>query len=202
MPSTETEIPTPELMLAFYRRIYPFKSIFKWLNHEHTPSRLFTHREIAFTLQTDVYLRYNSFATADEFKKQTCTLNPTRFEIGPVYTARVRLWSLSRLKIPILMRNDLRFQASGQEDRATRRIFSGSKGARFRYRYDRLRWDPNVLFWRGHLQTLLGFHPRRGPGARLDHTAAIWLQASALGVLGSSRNSSVDIGQRGYGTDG
>lgn len=91
MPSAETETPTPELMLVFYRRLYPFKSIFKWLNHEHTPSRLFTHREIAFTLQNDVYLRYNSFTTAEEFKKQTCTLNPTRFEIGPVYTARVRL---------------------------------------------------------------------------------------------------------------
>jgi DNA primase small subunit len=90
MPSAETETPTPELMLAFYRRLYPFKSIFKWLNHEHTPTRLFTHREISFTLQNDVYLRYHSFTTADEFKKQTCTLNPTRFEIGPVYTARVR----------------------------------------------------------------------------------------------------------------
>lgn len=91
MPSVETETPSPELMLAFYRRLYPFKSIFKWLNHEHTPSRLFTHREISFTLQNDVYLRYHSFTTADEFKKQTCTLNPTRFEIGPVYTARVRV---------------------------------------------------------------------------------------------------------------
>jgi DNA primase small subunit len=91
MPSAETETPTPELMLAFYRRLYPFKSILKWLNHEHVPGRLFTHREIAFTLQNDVYLRYNSFETADEFKKQVCTLNPTRFEIGPVYTARVRV---------------------------------------------------------------------------------------------------------------
>jgi len=90
MPSAETETPTPEVMLAFYRRLYPFKSIFKWLNHEHSPSRLFTHREIAFTLQNDVYLRYNSFTTADEMKNQTCTLNPTRFEIGPVYTARPR----------------------------------------------------------------------------------------------------------------
>ncbi|KAI0266461.1 prim-pol domain-containing protein [Gloeopeniophorella convolvens] len=90
MPAAEIETPTPELMLAFYRRLYPFRSIFKWLNHEHTPSRLFTHREIAFTLQNDAYLRYNSFTTADEFKKQTCALNPARFEIGPVYTARPR----------------------------------------------------------------------------------------------------------------
>ncbi|KAI0302395.1 prim-pol domain-containing protein [Multifurca ochricompacta] len=90
MPFAEVVTPTPELMLAFYRRLYPFKAIFKWLNHEHTPCRLFTHREIAFTLENDVYLRYNSFTTAEEFKNQTCTLNPTRFEIGPVYTARPR----------------------------------------------------------------------------------------------------------------
>ncbi|KAG5646812.1 hypothetical protein DXG03_002189 [Asterophora parasitica] len=79
---------SPEVMLAFYRRLYPFKSIFNWLNHEHAPTRLFTHREFAFTLQGDVYLRYNSFNNADELKKQVCQLNPTRFEIGPVYSAR------------------------------------------------------------------------------------------------------------------
>lgn len=77
-------------MLAFYRRLYPFKSIYNWLNHEHAPTRLFTHREFAFTLPGDVYLRYNSFTTADELKKQVCDLKPTRFEIGPVYSARVR----------------------------------------------------------------------------------------------------------------
>ncbi|KAI9068075.1 prim-pol domain-containing protein [Trametes sanguinea] len=77
-------------MLAFYRRLYPFKSIFTWLNHEHAPTKLFTHREFAFTLQGDVYLRYNSFANAEELKKQVCSLNPTRFEIGPVYSARPR----------------------------------------------------------------------------------------------------------------
>lgn len=78
-----------EAMLAFYRRLYPFKSIFNWLNHEHTPTRLFTHREFAFTLQGDIYLRYNSFSNAEDLKKQVCTLNPSRFEIGPVYSARV-----------------------------------------------------------------------------------------------------------------
>jgi len=82
-------------MLMFYRRLYPFKSIFQWLNHEHTPTRLFTHREFAFTLANDVYLRYNSVITADELKKQVCHLNPSRFEIGPVYSARVCSRSLS-----------------------------------------------------------------------------------------------------------
>jgi len=81
---------SPEAMLAFYQRLYPFKSIFHWLNHEPAPTRRFINREFAFTLQGDVYLRYNSFTNADELKKQVCTLNPTRFEIGPVYSARVR----------------------------------------------------------------------------------------------------------------
>ncbi|KAL6302689.1 prim-pol domain-containing protein [Sparassis latifolia] len=88
--ANDIELPSPEIMLAFYRRLYPFKSIFGWLNHEHAPTRLFTHREFSFTLQGDVYLRYNSFTTAEDLKKQVCTLNPTRFEIGPVYSARPR----------------------------------------------------------------------------------------------------------------
>ncbi|KAI0821929.1 prim-pol domain-containing protein [Trametes gibbosa] len=88
--SDNIEPSTPDLMLAFYRRLYPFKSIFTWLNHAHAPTKLFTQREFAFTLQGDVYLRYNSFENADELKKQVCSLNPTRFEIGPVYSARPR----------------------------------------------------------------------------------------------------------------
>ncbi|KXN90159.1 DNA primase small subunit [Leucoagaricus sp. SymC.cos] len=80
----------PEVMLTYYRRLYPFKSIFGWLNHDHIATRLFTHREWAFTLPGDVYLRYNSFSTAEDLKKQVCQLNPTRFEIGPVYSARPR----------------------------------------------------------------------------------------------------------------
>lgn len=79
-----------EVMLMYYRRLYPFKSIFGWLNHGHAPTRLFTHREWAFTLPGDVYLRYNSFSTAEDLKKQVCQLNPSRFEIGPVYSARPR----------------------------------------------------------------------------------------------------------------
>jgi DNA primase small subunit len=88
--SEELDASSPEVMLAYYKRLYPFKSVFNWLNHGPTPSKLFTHREFAFTLAGDVYLRYNSFSSADELKKQVCSLNPTRFEIGPVYSARVR----------------------------------------------------------------------------------------------------------------
>ncbi|TFK25537.1 DNA primase catalytic subunit [Coprinopsis marcescibilis] len=80
----------PEAMLMFYRKLYPFKSIYNWLNHDQMPTKLFTHREFAFTLQGDVYLRYKSFNSAEDLKKDICHLNPTRFEIGPVYSARPR----------------------------------------------------------------------------------------------------------------
>ena len=53
------------------------------------PSKLFTHREFAFTLAGDVYIRYNSFHTVEDFKKEVIRLNPSRFEIGPQYSARV-----------------------------------------------------------------------------------------------------------------
>ncbi|EIW71576.1 hypothetical protein TREMEDRAFT_28201 [Tremella mesenterica DSM 1558] len=77
-------------MNAFYRRLFPYRPFFLWLNQDHAPAKLFTHREFAFTLQGDVYIRYNSFHSADDFKKELLRLNPSRFEIGPQYSARPR----------------------------------------------------------------------------------------------------------------
>ncbi|KAL2045478.1 hypothetical protein N7G274_001906 [Stereocaulon virgatum] len=80
----------PEVMLAFYQRLFPFRYLFQWLNHSMKPSNDFGHREFAFTLQNDAYLRYQSFPTGDLLRKDILRLNPSRFEIGPVYTANPR----------------------------------------------------------------------------------------------------------------
>ncbi|KAF8917907.1 DNA primase catalytic subunit [Mucidula mucida] len=88
--SNDMDTSSPEALSIFYSRLYPFKSIFTWLNHQHAPTKLFSNREFAFTLPGDVYLRYNSFTTADELKKQVIKYNPTRFEIGPTYTHKPR----------------------------------------------------------------------------------------------------------------
>ncbi|KAK4047753.1 p48 polypeptide of DNA primase [Microbotryomycetes sp. JL201] len=85
---TMSDLSNPFVMLTYYRRLLPYKQLFLWLNHSQVPSKQFTHREFAMTLKDDVYLRYNSYADADEFKKDILRLNPTRFEIGPVYTGR------------------------------------------------------------------------------------------------------------------
>ncbi|PWZ00308.1 hypothetical protein BCV70DRAFT_237467 [Testicularia cyperi] len=81
----------PMSMLSFYRRLFPWKQLFSWLNQDlphMAATKSFTHREFAFTLQNEAYLRYNSFSSAEELKKEVCRLNPARFEIGPVYTAK------------------------------------------------------------------------------------------------------------------
>ncbi|ODN78478.1 hypothetical protein L202_04112 [Cryptococcus amylolentus CBS 6039] len=80
----------PALMPFFYKHMFPYKPLFLWLNQDQIPSKLFTHRELALTLQNDVYLRYQSFNTSEEFKKSIRDYCPSRFEIGPQYTARPR----------------------------------------------------------------------------------------------------------------
>lgn len=80
----------PEIMKAFYQRLLPYRQLFQWLNHSATPTNDFAHREFAFTLPNDVYLRYQSFTTADLFRKQCVALFPSRFEIGPVYSTNPR----------------------------------------------------------------------------------------------------------------
>lgn len=77
-------------MRAFYQRLFPWRYLFQWLNHSPTPSPDFGHREFAFTLQNDAYLRYQAFPTSDLLRKDVLRLMPSRFEIGPVYTTNPR----------------------------------------------------------------------------------------------------------------
>ena len=90
-PSVQTEsYSDPNLMLQFYSRLFPFRQLFQWLNHSPKPGPDFGNREFALTLPNDAYLRYQSYPTADLLRKDILRLNPSRFEIGPVYTTNPR----------------------------------------------------------------------------------------------------------------
>lgn len=79
-----------DVMLQFYTCLFPFKYFFLWLNHFPESTNFFSHREFAFTLDNGAYLRFQSFPTVDAFRHEVLRLNPSRFEIGPVYSVNPR----------------------------------------------------------------------------------------------------------------
>lgn len=78
--------PSSADMLYFYQRLLPFRHLFQWLNHSPKPTRDFTMREFAYEHRSGAYQRYNSFASQEEFKNSVVLANPTRFEVGAVYS--------------------------------------------------------------------------------------------------------------------
>jgi len=80
----------PDTLRQFYQRLFPFRPLFQWLNHSPTPQPDFMNREFAFVLPGGAYIRYQSFPTADLFRKQCLQMTPERFEIGPQYTLNPR----------------------------------------------------------------------------------------------------------------
>ena|SRR6186713_880984 len=65
LPTKTANYSDPEVMLAFYQRLFPFKPLYQWLNHSIKPSSDFAHREFAFVLQNAAYIRYQSYPTAE-----------------------------------------------------------------------------------------------------------------------------------------
>ncbi|CAH7683408.1 hypothetical protein BY996DRAFT_7617505 [Phakopsora pachyrhizi] len=80
----------PHVMINFYKNIFPWKLLFLWLNQDHAPNYHFANREFAVTLQNDAYLRYNSYSNYLDLQKDMIRLNPSRFEIGAVYSVPPR----------------------------------------------------------------------------------------------------------------
>lgn len=85
----------------FYDRIFPAQLFFNWLSYNKMKQRdhqtlqsiddkdiasdYFYHREFTFTLANDIYCRYLSFKTADEFKSALVSRVPHKIDLGAVY---------------------------------------------------------------------------------------------------------------------
>lgn len=87
-------------MKAYYDHYFPADTLHQWLNHNSTDhtntftssdnnnsgNSNFHRREFSFTIEGDIYLRYLSFAGAQEFKQHLLQVVPDKIDIGAVFS--------------------------------------------------------------------------------------------------------------------
>eukprot|EP00033_Pygsuia_biforma_P002735 GCRY01003019.1.p1 GENE.GCRY01003019.1~~GCRY01003019.1.p1 ORF type:complete len:442 (+),score=94.90 GCRY01003019.1:209-1534(+) len=77
-----------QLLQQYYRRLFPAQKFYQWLSYG--DAAYFEKREFSFTLKDDIYLRYKSFRTAEEFKAELIKENPYKIDIGAVFSVAPR----------------------------------------------------------------------------------------------------------------
>lgn len=70
---------------AYYRCFFPFNDLYRFF----TVFDVFEKREISFTFANDVYSRYRSYKTWEEWRNDTIRSLPVKIDIGAVYHHRV-----------------------------------------------------------------------------------------------------------------
>nr|AFK38123.1 unknown [Lotus japonicus] len=82
----------PNYLKLYYGKLFPFTDIFRWMSygndgkHPGCDSSYFGRREFSFTLENDIYLRFQSFNNALELENSIKEKSPFKIDIGPVYT--------------------------------------------------------------------------------------------------------------------
>ncbi|KAI9591659.1 hypothetical protein BDF19DRAFT_454206 [Syncephalis fuscata] len=76
------------LLRAYYQRLFPYKQYFQWLNYGPISGPTFQNREFSFTLQNDVYVRYQSFKDVDDLRTELLRMCPVKIDIGAIYNAK------------------------------------------------------------------------------------------------------------------
>lgn len=80
-----------DLMKLYYGRLFPHELMFKWLSygndakHPKADKSYFPRREFCFTLDGDVFVRYQSFTTCADMAAAIRQRCPSKIDIGPVY---------------------------------------------------------------------------------------------------------------------
>ena len=70
-------------MKIYYTNFFPYDLYFYWLGQGNIDH--FQRREFSFTLENDVYFRFQSFTSSEELKKKLISYCPKKIDIGAMY---------------------------------------------------------------------------------------------------------------------
>lgn len=76
----------------YYAKLFPYADMFKWMSygndgkHPACDQSYFGRREFSFTLENDIYLRYQSFNNVVQLENSIKEKCPFKIDIGPVYS--------------------------------------------------------------------------------------------------------------------
>ncbi|GIL89467.1 hypothetical protein Vretimale_18937 [Volvox reticuliferus] len=90
---SEPDIDVQEAMPSYYAKLFPHQHMVKWLaygndgKHAQADSHFFNRREFCFTLDGDIFVRYQAFKDGTALQEAIQRRCPAKIDIGPVYTA-------------------------------------------------------------------------------------------------------------------
>ncbi|KAI4979977.1 hypothetical protein ZWY2020_016730 [Hordeum vulgare] len=91
----ETAMPdgfNTDYLRIYYAKLFPYGDFFKWLSygndakHPGCDQSYIGRRELSFTLENDIYLRFQSFDSVSELESSIKEKCPFKIDIGPVYS--------------------------------------------------------------------------------------------------------------------
>jgi DNA primase small subunit len=104
-----TQAFSAELLRLYYTRLFPYNEMYRWLSYGNDygstavkgkggkpvgKPEYFFHREISFTLEDDIYIRYLNFRNAEDMRKEIMKKQPHKIDIGAVYTHQPSLHTM------------------------------------------------------------------------------------------------------------
>lgn len=84
-----------DLLRVYYGRLFPYSAMFNWFSYGNDPNNaqvgtdreFFYRREFSFTIEDDIYIRYQCFRDEDELRAAIQKRQPHKIDIGAVFTA-------------------------------------------------------------------------------------------------------------------